>query len=220
MGIICNYALFRLLAEQHDTQLVVYDINPPYDLLVSDNHAYLGLLREFYGHPVVDSIFESVDKNEKWKMLSQCYIWNPTNVRKLISNYFKEPKVEAEDLKGFYPEKGYKKKNHLTTADKPAHFAFDSLKISYLERMADDCKARNIHLVFAVSPLFANTTEPELAPLREICERKNVPLLNYYTNSALNSEPSVYLNSKHLNESGAEIYSKRFAGDLRRVLKK
>ena len=56
--------------------ILIYDVQISFDLLDGDNHQYLGGLRYDYDEPSIDSIFWSVDKTERYKMLLNGYRYN------------------------------------------------------------------------------------------------------------------------------------------------
>ena len=66
--------------------MIVYDVMPNFDLWKGDNMAYLPGLRYYYGEPAVDSIFWSVDKNERFKMMVQSYRFNSQFLQIMMDN--------------------------------------------------------------------------------------------------------------------------------------
>ena len=103
-GIILYYGRLRMMDERRKPKVVVYDINPEFDLLVGDdNHRYLTWLKQHYDREGIDEIFESVDKTEKYKMCSQMYRYN-SRIIELLTDFL-HPISNARS-NGFSPLKG------------------------------------------------------------------------------------------------------------------
>lgn len=103
-GIILSYGRLRMIDERQKPKVVVYDINPEFDLFMGDdNHRYLTWLKQHYDREGVDEIFESVDKTEKYKMYSQMYRYN-SRIIELLTDYLHPISNARSD--GFSPLKG------------------------------------------------------------------------------------------------------------------
>ena len=61
-GIVLAYGRLLMLQERHQPKVVIYDVNPSFDLEVNDNHKYLGWLKSHYDREVIKPIFYAIDK--------------------------------------------------------------------------------------------------------------------------------------------------------------
>ena len=98
-GIILLYGWFKMIQQRYHPQMIVYDVMPNFDLWKGDNMAYLPGLRYYYGEPAVDSIFWSVDKNERFKMMVQSYRFNSQFLQIMMDNI----KPLRKNINGYVP---------------------------------------------------------------------------------------------------------------------
>ncbi|MCD7713465.1 MAG: hypothetical protein LUI08_00815 [Prevotella sp.] len=210
-GIIGSYGLYEMVKARYNPDVLVYDIFTP-DLTVSDNHTYLGNLRYFYGNKAVDSIFWSVDKTERVKMLSRMYRFNSDfleTIREYVhpSTFFK---------KGFVMTDKEMTSEPMPLEEKDS-FDYDSLKLYYLERLINECEGKT-RLIFIVSPLYENPDDKILEPVKTLCKEYDIPLLNHYTDTAFIHYRDFFYDRVHLNARGATEYSKVVAGEIKGIL--
>lgn len=210
-GIILSYGLYKLIRKRHLPKVIIYDVNPPYDLLENDNAAYLPLLRWYYDEHPVDSIIQEVSRVERYKMLLKGYRYNTNFLHIIINKLNKHQYIKG--YRAFHEEMNYEP---LAANDKqPETYRYDPLKLEYLERLVKECQASGIRFIFAVSPLYKNTDNRALSPLYELCRRYNLPLLDHYTDKAFNMEKSYFSDSKHLNEKGSTAYTSVIASEIK-----
>ena len=57
-------------------------------------------------------------------------------------------------------------------------------------------------------------------PLKEICKRNGVPLLNHYCDKHYIFDSNLFYDSVHMNRTGATKYTKMIVGEVREALKK
>ncbi len=211
-GIICEYGFYRMIRERYYPQVLIYDISSGFDLKTGDNHKYLGHLRFFYDRAGIDSIFWSVDPVERYKMLSQMYRYNSV-IPQMIMNNLHNFRVYH---KGYLPiDKTMPAKIKPATSDDT--FDYDSLKLHYFERLITECHSRT-RLIFTVSPKFENTDDRVLEPIKALCKQYDIPLLNHFTDSTFNFNPDYFYDRTHLNRTGATVYSRTIASEIRSLL--
>ena len=179
-GVILYYGWWQMIKERYCPKVIIYDVTKNFDLVVGeDNHKYLARLKEFYYRPNISEIFEDVDKNEKYKMMSQMYRYN-SRFHRITADYLGSSKRKVTN--GFNPMKGEldtmrvrkTDDNELASKKKPN---FDSFKIEYLNKLIDDTKG--VKLVFVVSPIWYGLDKEVLSPIRDICQKRNIPFLDY-----------------------------------------
>ncbi len=211
-GILCEYGIYRMIAERYTPSVIIYDVSTDFDLMSCDNHRFLGRLRLFYDQPGISEIFEDVDKTEKLKMVSSMYRYNSALPLLLLENIIP---FYADD-KGFRPIDAEMGKGARPLPQYDDH-EYDSLKIAYLEKLINDCKGKT-QLIFAVSPYYANTSSKVLEPIVSLCDKYDVPLIDNFSNPTFNQVPDYFSEPNHLNRAGATAYSKYMAGKLKQYL--
>ena len=211
-GIILSYGWYSLMRKHHQPKVIIYDIQPTFDLLAGDNMPFLPGLRYYYDESPVDSILWEVSSVERYKMLLNGYRYNSQFLQIIMDNI----KPMRQDIKGYRPLQGEMNYEPVVTkSNQTKNYQYDALKLKYLERLVKECQAANISFIFAVSPSYKNTDDKVLAPVYELCERYNVPLINHYTDSTFNMEKSYFKDSGHMNEKGATAYTSAIISEIK-----
>ena len=206
-GIIVAYARYLMMCEREKPQKVIYDINPDFDLLAGfDNHRYLTWLRSYYYKDYVKDIFESIDKTEKYKMLSHMYCYNSRFIEILID--FLHP-IEEKSIKGYVPynsEMDYTKIDSKEIEKHIDHYDFDPLKLDYINRFIDAVGEENIIIV--ISPRWYGLDEGSYKPLVDICNKKEVKFLDFSNAPKYVHNDLFFRDGTHLNARGADEFTR------------
>ena len=204
-GIILLYGRLQMIKSHYIPKLIIYDINPSFDLLLGeDNHKYLTWLKPHYYRKGISEIFQSVDKTEKYKMLSSMYRYN-SHFLELAIDYF-HPIINV-DNNGFVPiakemdKSKIKKRNDITKTK----YEFDPLKLDYLNKYVDEVDNK---LIFVVSPIWYGMDTAQLQPLMDLCKRRNIRLLDYSNNPKYVHNNIYFKDGTHLNARGADEFTK------------
>ncbi len=211
-GIICAYGFYRMVTERYLPKVIIYEITPGSDLQRNENAAYLGNLRYFYDRDYIDSIFWNVDVVERYKMLSKLYRYNSV-FPQLITNRIHPVKSFAN---GYHPQ-DKRMEFDLKPLETEEHYEYDSLKLHYIEKLIQDCSGKT-RLIFTVSPLYQNTEDKVLKPIRVLCDKYQIPLICHYTDSTLNFHKDYFYDHLHLSKKGATAYSKTIAHEIKNLL--
>ena len=99
-------------------------------------------------------------------------------------------------------------------------YKLDSNKINMLKAFIDNCKSRNIKLVFICPPYYMKSigTDWSFAVNKKIAEEKMVPFLDYSNDSFYHNRPYLFDDTVHLNRNGSDIFSPQLAGDLKKLM--
>ncbi len=215
-GIILMYGRYVQIANRYTPRLIVYDSFSIYDLLANDNSKYLGNLRYFYDVPGIDSIFWSVDKNERYKMLSHLYQYN-SSLQQLVADNI-HPFLTH--IKGYIPEDKKMTYKPKVSVLKYEDAEYDPLKLAYLEKLAVACRQKGTRLVFTISPCFGQTDDSVYKPLKDLCRKYGIVLLNHYCDSEFVYDENLFKDSVHMNRAGATKYTKKLTSELKEVMKR
>lgn len=211
-GIIVAYARYLMACERKKPELVVYDINPDFDLLASfDNHRYLTWLRSYYDKEYVRDIFETIDPMEKYKMMSMMYRYNSRFVEILVD--FIYPSFNNSNH-GFAPLKGEMDKSKIDPKElilDQGPYAYDPVKLSYIEKFMD---ATGGNLVIVISPRWYGLDTSSFKPLVELCMNKNIKLIDYSNNPKYVHNDIYFKDGTHLNARGANEFTKDLINNL------
>lgn len=211
MGIILSYGRYKLAQRKHQPKLIIYDIEPSFDLLKNDNSKYLGFLRPYYGIPEIDSIFIKVNPNESYKMLSKLYRFNSQWID-IWAQYRSKSTLLAKDYT-YSPLKAtldYEPDKYIFSKDSDC----DSLKLFYLDRFIKDCKTNGTRLVFVISPVYGEKTNHLLKPLRSLSKNYGIRIFDHFADTVFSGERGVFADKMHLNDYGAKILSEIVAEEV------
>lgn len=86
-----------------------------------------------------------------------------------------------------------------------------------------DCKQDNIKVVFVYAPTYIGATElmtnrKEMLDLyKALGDEFNIPILDY-TYDSLSYDKKYFANTQHMNSTGAEIFSRKLAAELKNIM--
>ncbi len=212
-GAILNYGRYQLICQRYHPKFLIYDVIAEFDLLAGeDNHKYLGWLRAYYDRKGIPEVFESVDNTEKYKMMSQMYRYNSRFVQIISENIHP---MQNDGIKGFRPiheeMDTMKISKRVKKRKRPV---FDSLKIDYIYKMLD--LSKDTKVVFVLSPLWDGSDTTVYAPVKEICQERNLPFFDFSNDLKYVHHNEYFKDGAHLNARGADEFTK----DLIKVLRK
>ena len=206
-----------MLLERYTPKLIIYEVTPVFDYLYSDNQQFLYRLKQRYDRPGIDSIFEDIDPSEKYKMISRMYRHNSSFLQNLIAYFFNIPTKNG--VKGFRPineemdTMRIRKDVKIDAENSENDYIFDSLKIHYFEKFLEKSKKSN--LIFVCSPIWYGQDTLVLKPIKDICQRRNIRLLDFSNSPKYVHHNEFFKDGTHLNARGADEFTK----DLIRYLR-
>lgn len=210
MGIIFNYGRMMLVKERYMPDIIVYDVEPDYDLLYGDNSVYLSQLRPYTGHESIRRLFADVDPSENIKMLML-----PYRLNNRVLQVTKDCTSGAETFyNGYSPYIGRMTALHKENLPQDH---YDDTKWRYIGELVKLCGHRT-KLVFTASPQLSYGNDSVYAPLKEMCRRHGIPFLNHFCDTAFTNHHELFHNANHLERRGAEIYSKIIAREIKQTL--
>lgn len=212
-GSILNYGRYQLICQRYSPKLVIYDVTPSFDLLAGDdNHKYLSWLKVYYDRNGISDIFESVDSSEKYKMQSNLYRYNGKFIQIVSDNI--HPLQDA-DINGFRPINGEMDTMKIRKKEKKMQeFEFDTLKIAYINKIIDE--SPNTKFVFTVSPLWYGMDSAELLPIKNICQERNIPFIDFSNDPKYVHNNNYFKDGSHLNARGADEFTRDLIVELKK----
>lgn len=210
-GIILNYGRLKMICERKKPQVVVYDVNPGFDLFVGeDNHRYLTWLKQHYDRDGIAEIFESVDETEKYKMVSQLYRYN-SQIVELITDYFHPISNARAD--GFTPLKGKmdRRKIRATGGQKKVPVV-DSVKIEYINKLINELQGSKLY--FVVSPRWYGMDSMDFKPIMDICQERGIPFMDFSNDPKFVRQDQYFKDGNHMNARGADEFTRELAKRL------
>jgi hypothetical protein len=210
MGVIFHYGRWKIISQRYVPKVIVYEFLPILDMMVrDDNSIYINPLRPYYGKVSgVDSIFWSVDRTERYKMLSKTYQYH--SPLEYLSSY---------SSKDWY-RNGYgcplnTVLNPQTVKYETPIYSIDSLKLHYMERFIREVSSQ-CQLIMVVSPMYSfHEDYGGLTNLKELCAAYNVPVLDHFCDEEFVDSAQLYVDMAHLNRTGSVKWSKMIASEIK-----
>lgn len=212
-GILVHYPRLKKVIERHRPQIVVYEIIPKYDFLVFDNIHSLSQLRAFAEDQVVKDVIVDIDPKESILLISSLYKYNSSFLDILLQR-FSPSKGTAADytyspLQGVISYEPSEEDNEVEGGN------VDELKMKYLTALVDLCQANGIQLFFTASPWYKMKEQDVYEPLIHLCQEKNISFFNHNFDDSFNLNNMYFSDHAHLNEYGAETYTKLIAHEIK-----
>jgi hypothetical protein len=216
-----HYALLQAVLKRYTPKLIILDTraNEFEKFEYGENLDRLNVLLPFYdSHPEIREVCLLRGKYEKFKLFSKTYPYNSLILSGL---------VELLPLKRFKKDdsvNGYIAKYGQYKGSKPPYNVkddVDALAAGYYKKFVLACKAKNIKLVVAFSPLYQKIDPDKnrnVAYIERVCKENNVPLFSYLIDDQFNN-PKYFFDDRHLNREGSVVYTNRIITQLRGVLK-
>lgn len=208
-GIIFSYGLLSLISERYKPRLIVYDVTFWFDIYQNpednQNIRYIDYLKPYYRHKAIGEIIKDVS-NEEWYKIHSSQIRYNSKWLTLLSNNIRDGKKE---IKGYGPLLGEISANNRGRVD-DFSVPLDCKKIKYIEKFIELCQNNDVPLFFVVSPRYGVDNSEILKPIKDICSRKGVEILDYrcdkkYLNCSFFKDPV------HLNSDGTRLFSHEIA---------
>lgn len=213
-GIIFNYGQYLLLKERYNPKIIIYDLYAPLDLgTYYPNERYLDGLRKYYDRRGIDSIFYSVDPNEKYKMLSQMRRYNG-HFTSVLLDYIKGT---TNDIFGYRPLSGEIDYDYQTPEEN-SKIIYDKLKLKYFEKLISETQKNNTKLVFCISPVYKGGSISNYEPIINLAKNNGIPIFIHYNDTSLINNKHLFKDSQHLNSRGADVYTNEIIKEIKSIV--
>ena len=215
MGIILFYGRYKMITERYVPRVIIYDVLPSFDFEEGDDYSYLGWLRPYYDKEGIDSIFWKIAPNERYKMCSQMYRYNGKILQMLIDNV-KETHEESNGYRPAYGSMRYEPQGQVITTP----IKIDAVKLYFWKKFIQDCHKNGTQLIFALSPFYGggNSVHSTYSVMYKLSKQYNIPVINHYNDKDIIGRKDLFMDSYHMNNFGAEMYSKIIAYELHDII--
>ena len=212
-GIICFYPKLNLIKQRHVPKAIIYDIYTPdlLDGLRYRNEDYLKTLKSSYGQTeAVDSMFARYDPSANIKLCSMLYQYNSVFLNIILDN------IRSTDWynKGFYQLNTGKMTQENPFDNNHHEYVYDSEKLYFLEKFIKENK-NSIRIYFAISPIYGSSNDEMYDPIKGLCKKYDIPLLNHFCDTTFTLHKELFANQNHLNLKGAMLYSSAISNDIK-----
>ena len=215
-GIILAEGILELVLQHSHPKLILYDVEPAFDIYSypPDNHdkRYLAYLKAYAKDSAISRIFKDVSMEEWMKVHFGMYRYNTSIITMLVDNLVARPSPEN----GYVPFGGVMENepdSKVVLSDE-----IDPLKIEYAQRMISLAQSHDIPIAFVASPKYGERDSSELFPVRQLCERNQVPFWDFYAHPLFSGHKEWFQESVHLNGTGARVFSEMLVNNIHSIL--
>lgn len=204
-GVVLAYGLLELVIERFQPNLILYDVEPAFDINVykKDNghKRYISLLKPYFRNQNVGDIIKDVSTDEWYKVHIGLLRFNSILFSLLVDNFIYRPMPE----KGYLPLEGVY--NREPDEGKRQTVEIDSFKLKYVDKLMLLAKEHNVPLVVVASPKYGANSSIGLSPVINLCNKNNIPFIDYYADTTFMQHKEWFKEPMHLNREGARIFS-------------
>jgi len=210
-GMIYYEAILDLALERHIPRLVILDVNNrdlDNDPEKKDNLSCL--LPYLSTSNSVDRFLLKKSSFELLKASMQTYRYNGQLFS--IAQHTLFSKFSTPDIAGYRPLTGSMKTGSLPKKARAVQKEeMDAENIRSLENIILNCRKNNIRLFVFISPRYSlDPTTTTVKKVREICKLRDIDFSDY-TNKREFAHWQYFADASHLNDRGANLYSKTVA---------
>lgn len=216
MGFIHNYAILQEMMNRYTPKVIIYDFNPYIDIIKDrkrGNYAFLKGLKPYHSRQGIEEVILSIDKNERYKMLSDLYNHNQ-EINSILNGYIELIPEDGAFYNGFIGTKSKFMYKKVQRGDRIAGHELDEQKMEYLIKFVD--KAKDCKLIFCISPRWFGLGEFYVDKAREISLQYDIPFIDFSNNPKYVHHNELFYDGTHMNARGAD----EFTRDLIKELKK
>ena len=205
-NIIYASTVLKSILKRYKPKTVILDLNSSdFYKIPGNNENLLSLLPYYESHPELQRILEGRNDFESIKLLSKIYPFN-SSIVSAISEKFK---VTEKDINGFMPLVGYDNSIQRDTLNL-SNFEKNYQNFYYLKQIAEDCNNNGVELIVVQSPrLTYYKNDFTFRIIDKILNKYSFRYINFINNPIYLNNPKFFKDQAHLNQEGADFFSKQ-----------
>lgn len=214
-GIVLQYGRWKMISKRHVPKVLIYDIEPAFDLSVDDNSRYIDRLKPYSDDSDVNGFIAGLFPLERLKMLSKMYCFN-YKFLEVISDC-----VRPSDSNGGYkPNLKHIRQEVIDAEPTVKMYEYneaDEVKMQCLANLIEEAKEMGVKVVLVSSPYWRGYPEIDLHLVKNLADKMNIPFIDY-ANSEIRNNPDWWADSMHLNDEGAQVFTEDLSIKLRGLI--
>lgn len=209
-GILPAYAIYKMVLERHKPKLVLYEVTPDFDYLISDPYSdFLARnVRQYYEKAPVNELYSVFGDKFSNLILNSNLYRNNSSLARNIADLFTQPYDKGyEPLSGIIPD--YEIKRDIDDTVIPE---LDSLKYAYFEKLVVSTKEDDVPLIFLVSPKYKGLSQNEIRKFDdafELAQKHSICYIDANNLDGIVDNSLFFQDYWHLNNNGASEYTKK-----------
>ena len=214
-GIVMQYGRWKMISERHVPKVLIYDIEPSFDLAVDDNSRYVDRLKPYSDDKQVSNYISELFPMERLKLMSKMYRFN-YKFLEVMSDCVRP----SESNGGYRPNRKHIRQEIIDAAPQEGIVRFDEIdevKINCLKSLISEVKEKGVKVVLVSSPYWKGYGGIDWSVIEELADTMGVPFIDY-ANSEIRNNPDWWADSMHLNDDGAQVFTADFASRLKNLI--
>ena len=213
-GIVMQYGRWKMLTERKVPKLIVYDIEPSFDMIENDNERYIDRLKPFASAKPVRAYIASLYPMERLKLISNMYRYN-YKFLEFLSDCVSPRTIQN----GYIPLNGHIRQEKIDdiSDSQKVQSELDAVKLEYLEKFVSEAQSAGCRIVLVSSPYWRNHSKIDFSSIEDLADKYGVSFLNY-AESELSENPDFFADSMHLNDVGAIEFTKDLITKLKAII--
>ena len=215
-GIFFFETIIDCILQRHTPKMIVIGLRPE-EVGGNLGEGIYDVLKPYYGmgYKSIDDHFNNANGFDRFLLHSNLLRYNTIWVRVLLYMLFDNT---AYPKNGFMPKEkssSIPQLRHIEVYEEPV-----KAKLECLERIILKCKAKGIDLVICFPPTllsFKSENLPCVNAVKDLCNNYNIPCLIDYDNKDFISHPDLFYDNGHVNNKGADIYTRRVSQKLNQL---
>lgn len=203
-GILMQYGRWKMISKRHLPKVIIYDIEPAFDLCVDDNSRYIDRLKPFADENDVNEYIASLFPLERFKVLSHLYRYNYKYLE-ILSDCVRP----TNNMRGYKPNNGHIRTEMLElnlNRQKEDIGPVDSVKWEYLNKLLSEAQQLDVKVVLVSSPYWKGYPDYNISSVVELAKYYGFLFLDY-SDSEIRNNPDWFADSMHLNDEGAHAFT-------------
>lgn len=211
-GIVMQYGRWKMIAKHHLPKVIIYDIEPAFDLSGGDNERFVDRLKPYADDADVREYVASLFPMEKLKLTSRMYRYN-YKFLEIISDCWRPSEVNY----GYKPRYSHIRqelidKQNDAVSGRPIEF--DGEKKSILMNLVEEAQENGVKVILVSSPYWKGYSNFDMRVVQELATELNIPFIDY-ADSEIRNNPDWFADSMHLNDVGAKVFTADLIGKIR-----
>lgn len=218
-GIILAYGILQMITERYSPKCIIYDIEPTYDFYVYDYDKnmtrYLSTLKRYRPHEGVADMLKDISWETYLMSFSGLCKYNSSIIYSIKQWLFGGLTYDN----GYEPLCGELPPDYIIShAD--YGMEIDNIKANYFHKFIHLCEDNDIELVLALSPEYGVGDNNIERYVEDLSVKNNLKLINCYSDEFFKGDPSLFKDSRHLNDNGAILFTKKILPFIRNCVSK
>jgi hypothetical protein len=226
-SILLPYAQIEVLLRRFSPKLILLEIDSDGLEYRPQDYEKLSILLPYYKvYPELHSLILSRSPFERIKLLSGIYPYN-SDIMNLIRYNTNTHSVNMNDIRGFIPITGRvlnRSMIKVTSESGTIQSVLDTNKIAALKSIIKLCREKNVKIILVSSPEFHFVEEKpkgqsfSALQFLEIIRSEKVHFIDLLNDPLFRGRMELFADIRHLNETGAAMFSQIIAGHIKKEL--